>query len=66
MMVPGRSLTKKKKCSCTQVSQKCPQAHHVLVVGSWQLANGDWQLMAVGGGWRLMVVGGSWWLGIGG
>ena len=27
----GRSLMKKKKrCSCTQVSQKCPQALHVL------------------------------------
>ena len=49
----GRSLTKKKKkkkCSCTQVSQKCPRAHHVLVVGGWQLAVGNWRLMAFGGG----------------
>ena len=52
---------KKKKCSCTQVSQKCPRAHHVLAVGGWRLAIGDWQLMAVGGGWRQLVVG-DWWL----
>ena len=31
---------KKKKCSCTQVSQKSPWAHHVLVVGGWRLATG--------------------------
>ena len=31
---------KKKKCSCTQVSQKCPRAHHVLAVGGWRLATG--------------------------
>ena len=41
---------KKKKCSCTQVSQKCPRAHHVLAVGCWWLAIGNWRLMAVGGG----------------
>ena len=40
----------KKKCSRTQVSQKCLRAHHVLAVGSWQLAIGDWRWMAVGGG----------------
>ena len=33
---------KKKKCSCTQISQKCPRAHHVLAID-------DWRLMAVGG-----------------
>ena len=29
LLASGRSLTKKKKCSCTQVSQKCPRALHV-------------------------------------
>ena len=51
---------KKKKCSCTQVSRKCPWAHHVLVVGGWRLAVGDLQLVAVDGGWRQLVVV-DWW-----
>ena len=41
---------KNTKFSRTQVSQKRPQAHHVLAVGAWRLAIGDWRLMAVGGG----------------
>ena len=47
---PGRSLTgNKKNCSVTQFSLKCPRAHHVLAVGGWRLAAGDWRLVAVGG-----------------
>ena len=56
----GRSLTKK-KCSSTPFSQKSPRAHHVLAMGGWQLAVGEWRLVAVGGGWRRLVFG-DWWL----
>ena len=54
---PGRSLTRKKKCSVTQFSPKSRRAHHVLAVGGWRLAVGDWRLVAVGGGWWWAVDG---------
>ena len=54
----GRAvLNGEKKCSVAQFSQKSPRAHHVLAVGGWRWAVGDWQLVAVGGGWRPLVVG---------
>ena len=57
------------------VFQKSPWEHHVLAVGGWWLAVGDWRLVAVGGGWWWLaavggwglVVDGSWqWLAVGG
>ena len=56
---PGRAVLnkeKKKKCSCTQVSQLCPQW---LAVGGWSplAVGGSWR-PAVGGSWRLLAVGG--------
>ena len=54
----GRAvLNGKTKCSFAQFSGNSLWAHHVLAVGGWRLAVGDWWLVAVGGGW---------WLGIGG
>ena len=45
----GGPYRSKKKCSCTQFSQKSPRAHHVLV--------GGWWLVVVGGGWWLGIGG---------
>ena len=76
----GRSLTERKKCSYTQFRQKSPRAHHVLAVGGWHLAVGNWRFVAVRGSWSWLtavcgwglVVDGGWplvaagWLAAGG
>ena len=58
----GRAVPngRKKRWSVPQFSQKSRRAHHVLAVGGWQLAVGDWRLVTVGGGWWWLVAVGVW------
>ena len=76
VLLPGRSLTGKKKFSGSSFPKKA-RGHLmcstmvgggwrlVAVGGGWRLAVGNWWLVAVGGGWRQLVVV-DWWLVVGG